>query len=456
MLKKRMAMLLVVAFLFSVPLIGEAKEPHNLYPEPITVKLIPSINFSVVPHGDYELINLDDGEPVAFREEIDFRYGKNRVDIRRKNGDIITSKNGFVLREKQRSNRHYVTITSVDRGGSGFQPTEYRGSFMIEPGNSESDRLTLYNVLDMEDYLKGVVPREMSASWPIEALKAQAVAARNYAKINMDSNKFLYDTVQHQVYHGKSVENPNSNRAVEETKGIYATYNGSLIYAYYHSSSGGHTENSENVWSSTLPYIRAVEDPYDTHNVNPNTSWTETVSKKKVSDAIFPEKDWELVSLRITEKSSTGRVQAMEAIGVNINTGEQKTKRLPEGSPDSLRWALGTTLKSTLFDMKEESISVKVKMKDGKEKDFSETTGMKIRHADGNDSVIAYETMAVRTLSGVEYARTGASEYIFTGKGWGHGLGMSQWGAYKMANDGKTFREILKHYYTGIEIEPRS
>lgn len=455
MLKKWIGLFVVISFLLSTPFTTEAKEPHDIYPEPITVKLVPSVNFTVVPTGDYELINRDNGQRVSFRDEIQFRYGKNRVDIRRANGDIISSKKGYILREKRRSDNHYVTITSVNRGGSGFTPTEYRGSLIIAPGESGSDRLTLYNVLDIEDYLKGVVPREMSPSWPKEALKAQAVAARNYAKLNMQTNKFLYDTVQHQVYHGKSVESPNSNRAVEETKGLYATYNGSLIYAYYHSSSGGHTENSENVWSSALPYIRAVEDPYDLHSVNPNTSWTETVSKNKVSEAIFPEKDWELIHLRITERSATGRVQKMEAVGVNTKTGEQRTKQLPEGSPDSLRWALGTTLKSTLFDMKEKSSSVKVKMADGQARDFPETTGMKIRHADGTDTVIAYDIIAVRTLSGVEYARTGASEYVFTGRGWGHGLGMSQWGAYKMANDGKTFREILKHYYTGIEIERR-
>lgn len=436
----------------------EASAPEDLYTEPITVKLVPSSIFNASIQGSYELIDLKDGKKINIDSSVQFRYAKDKVVVKITDDNMIESTTGYVLQESPRSTNNYVNLTSVLRAGSSFQETSYRGSFVIKPAEeNKEERLQLFNVLDIEDYLKGVVPREMSASWPKEALKAQAVAARNYAKVNMDSNRFLYDTVQHQVYHGRSGEDSRSNEAITETRGLYATYNGSLINAYFHASSGGYTDNSENAWSSKVPYIRAVKDPYDNHSANPNTSWTTTVTRDAADEAIFPSEDWEMASLEILEKSEAGRVQQMRATAIHTSTGEEKVKVLPEGSsPDSIRWALGTNLKSTMFTIKENNPgSVKVKMSDGSEQSFESVMGMNMRQKDGSDQPIAYENLAVRTPDGIEYSNTAPATYEFNGKGWGHGLGLSQWGAYKMAQEGKTFREILKHYYTGIEIVNR-
>ncbi|MFB4165199.1 SpoIID/LytB domain-containing protein [Alteribacillus sp. JSM 102045] len=443
----------------------------------MTIKLVPSSNFDVNVYGSYELIDLENGETVDMDNDLQFRYGEDEVTVRESDEKSETSSEGFVLQEDGPSSDNYVVISSVLRAGTSFQKTNYRGSFVIEPEEKRNpsgaddteeqdkdnedeentvNRLQLYNVLDMEDYLKGVVPREMSASWPAEALKAQAVAARNYAKVNMDTNDFLYDTTTHQIYHGRSGEDSRSNEAIRNTEGLYAVHNGSLIYAYFHASSGGYTDNSENVWNSQVPYIQAVKDPYDIHSANSHTSWTVDLSREDADNAIFPGSDWELTGLEVVEKSNAGRAQKMEAKGINANTGEEQVKTLPEGSsPDSLRWSLGTTLKSTMFDLEEESSSVKVKTADGSEESYDSALGMTIRHSDGSDEVVSYENLAVRTSSGVEYVGTTASSFIIDGKGHGHGLGMSQWGAYKMAQDGHTFREILKHYYTGIDIVER-
>ncbi|WP_158736851.1 SpoIID/LytB domain-containing protein [Alteribacillus sp. YIM 98480] len=474
----------MIGALLSVPLLAwstggaDAAEPQELYNEPMTIKLVPSSNFNVNIHGSYELIDLEDGESVEIDNDMQFRYGTEKVTIKLSDDVSETSSEGYVLQEDGPSSSNYVSISSVERAGTSFQETNYRGSFIIEPEEKRDpsgaddaeeqnkdnddeektvDRLQLYNVLDLEDYLKGVVPHEMSASWPSEALKAQAVAARNYGKVNMDANDFLYDTVTHQVYHGLSGEASASNAAIRDTEGLYAVHNGSLIYAYFHASSGGYTDNSENVWSSKVPYIRAVDDPYDNHSANSNTNWTVDLSREDADEAIFPSSNWELTKLEIIEKSDAGRVQKMRATGSNRETGEEQVKTLPEdSSPDSLRWSLGTTLKSTMFDVsEEESSGVKVKTADGTEESYDSAIGMEMRLGDGTDEVVSYENLAVRTSNGVEYVGTAPSSYTIEGKGYGHGLGMSQWGAYKMAQDGHSFREILKHYYTDIDIVER-
>ncbi|WP_240374373.1 SpoIID/LytB domain-containing protein [Bacillus piscicola] len=460
--KKLTGLLVAVCLLVLMAANVEAAAPNDLYDEPITVKLVPSVNFDATLYGSYELIDLKDQEKIKIGNNVQFRHASDKVVVKLSGDKSVSSTQGYILQESPVSSRNYVSLTSVLRAGTDFKQTDYRGSFVIKPSaknnqDDKTDRLQLFNVLGIEDYLKGVVPKEMSASWPKEALKAQAVAARNYAKVNMDANTFLFDTVKHQVYHGRSGEAGRSNEAVTETKGTYAVYNGALIYAYFHASSGGYTDNSENVWSGKVPYIRAVKDPYDLHNANPNTNWTATVTRDEADKAIFPEKEWELARLEVIEKSKAGRVQKIRATAIHSTTGKERVKILPDGaSPDSLRWALGTTLKSNIFDMKERGANaVSVKMGDGSVKSYNSAIGMKMRQKDGTDNAISYENLAVRTPTGIQYANTAPASYTFTGKGWGHGLGMSQWGAYKMAKDGKSYREILKHYYTGIDIVKR-
>ncbi len=135
--------------------------------------------------------------------------------------------------------------------------------------------LEIVNTLPLESYLLGVVPRESPASWPIEALKAQAVAARSYAyRSTGGSGSFdVYCTTASQMYGGADGETAATNKAVTATKGIVPTYQGTPIVAYFFSTSGGHTENIENVWTSAapVPYLKGVSDPYDT--TSPYHAW---------------------------------------------------------------------------------------------------------------------------------------------------------------------------------------
>jgi stage II sporulation protein D len=152
------------------------------------------------------------------------------------------------------------TVTADDWGKTGT----YRGLIRVL---HTSSGFTMINKLPMESYLRGVVPHEMSASWPLEALKAQACAARSYAERSRNPGEAfdVYCTTRDQAYSGVRVEAAAPNAAVKGTAGVVPTYGGQPIAAFYFSTSGGHTENIENVWqTSPIAYLKGVDDPYDT------------------------------------------------------------------------------------------------------------------------------------------------------------------------------------------------
>jgi len=278
----------------------------------------------------------------------------------------------------------------------------YRGGmeFCLEKG-----KLTAVNVLNIEDYLRGVVPSEMPSDWPAEALKAQAVAARNYALQSVEATRGaafnVYNTMTSQVYGGYDAETAATNKAVGETSGIVMLSGGKTVSAFFHSSSGGFTENSEDVWSGQVPYIRSKEDPYDQNDKHYNwkVSYTAEKLKDKLAAAGYKfSKVTDVVELART--SSGARVMKLAVKG-EAATGKPLTVEIKNA--DKVRTALG--LKSALF---------KFTMKYDRSKN----------------------------LTSVE----------FTGSGWGHGLGMSQYGARGMALEGNEYQEILKYYYSGIKF----
>ena len=162
------------------------------------------------------------------------------------------------------NDKFYDTKTNkliVKPGKNGFVSVKgkwYRGEFIILNNNS----LTVINDVPLEQYLLGVVPSEMPSRWNYEALKAQSIAARSYAVANLGKNGSkgydLKDNTYDQAYGGASAETKNTNRAVSDTKGIVATYDKKVISAYYCASAGGQTQESGDVWTKNLPYIRSV------------------------------------------------------------------------------------------------------------------------------------------------------------------------------------------------------
>lgn len=256
------------------------------------------------------------------------------------------------------------------------------------------------NYVDIEQYLASVLGKEMYPTWPQEALKAQAVAARSYALVKRQRNNGLYDlgsTTAYQVYTGVDGESLNTQAAVAATAGQILTYQGKVIEAVFHSASGGHTENSENVWSSAVPYLRGVPD-FDQQA--PVYQWTINLTTEQLKQRL-PGVGI-VTSMTPVTKTPQGRVKVMKVVGTSGS-------RLIKG--DQLRNALG--LKSTLFTVTPQLGLVA-------------SAGPKV-----TPKPVAFQ---------------------FSGRGYGHGLGMSQWGAYSLALQGRTYQDILKHYYQGTAL----
>jgi len=181
----------------------------------------------------------------------------------------------------------------------------YRDEIDYRPGLSGG--VTAVNRVELENYIRGVVPNESPASWPIEALKAQAVAARSYALGTNSGNPVFdhYDTTASQVYGGYSSEQAKTNRAVARTRGEVLRYNGKVIVAYFHSTSGGHTENNENIFTggTPLPYIRGVPDPWD--KTSPYHHWRVGYSARRLGNALGVGR---LRSVRVTKRGVSPRI----------------------------------------------------------------------------------------------------------------------------------------------------
>lgn len=282
---------------------------------------------------------------------------------------------------------------------------KYRGAVEIFTNPADETTLNIVNDVMVEDYLKGVVPAESSASWPEESLKAQTLAARTYAIANWkrrDSLGFdLMATTSDQVYNGVSVEQASTNKAIKETEGQVIQFNSKPINALFFSCSGGYTDSAKEVWKEeNMPYIQPAVD-YD--QKAPKFKWTQLFTNNDVQKALSKMKvdSGKIQSIEIVEKTEHNRATKLKIIGGN-----------GEFFVDANKFRLAVGLNSTFFTIKEE-----------------------------------------RSMSKKLFRVSNPAAFSFSGGGWGHGLGMSQWGAKQMATDGKTYDEIIKHYYSGVIID---
>ena len=176
--------------------------------------------------------------------------------------EIIPYKNTMAIALKGKFYQIYSDYVVLKAPPGGFVRAKgkwYRGLLIVQNKNK---KLTVINDLDLEDYLKGVVPSEMPSGWELEALKAQAIAARSYALANLGKRASLgfdlKDTPEDQAYGGASAETSKTNEAVESTTGLVLTYNMKVVPAYYSASAGGQTINASAAWGNDLPFIRSV------------------------------------------------------------------------------------------------------------------------------------------------------------------------------------------------------
>ncbi|RDV82553.1 SpoIID/LytB domain-containing protein [Ammonifex thiophilus] len=363
------------------------------------VKVVPSGSYALLDGAGKTLVLLSSGDVVIFSVvTLPLPGGVSAIQVDKNRGTIGLYPGPLVLATSQKEGWFALS------GGS-FSGQRYRGHLRLD---LDGNALRLINELDMEDYLKGVVPGEMPASWPLEALKAQAVAARSYAwckveKAGTQAPYQLLSDTRDQVYGGMNYEQPNSSRAVEETRGEVLLCGGKPVAAYFCSSDGGYTERAEDVWRYPCDYLAARPDPYDHVSGNPHYGWQESFTPDQVASRLI-QRGYDVTVVEdvyVVERTATGRVKVLEVLGRN-GSGQMVRQKL--GNADYVRIVFG--LKAPASDM------IKV---------YDPATGKLLR-------------------------------ITFTGDGWGHCLGMSQWGARGMAERGFSYRDILAFYYPGAKL----
>lgn len=285
-------------------------------------------------------------------------------------------------------------LLTADRGGQiRVNGVWYRGVLRLSA--TDKGRLKAVNLVDMEEYLYGVVPREMPPNWPEEALKAQAVVSRTFARYQMSANAAReYDigaSTASQVYGGVAAETERTRRAVDATRGRILTFNRRPALTYFHANSGGMTEDARNVWRVAIPYLQSVSDNYSARA--PGAAWTTFLSFDQIRDAMSRNG---LTVGRISDIETAAYSPSGRAVRMKITHSSGTTV---VGGNEFRTMTDPALIKSTLFK--------------------TERNGRGIR---------------------------------FEGRGSGHGVGLSQWGARIMAEGGSPYREILLHYYKGLEL----
>ncbi len=343
----------------------------------------------------------------------------------------------------------------------------YRGELELKV--NEDGEIIVINVVELEDYLKGVVPAEVYVKWEMEALKAQAVAARSYALFSRDRNMGRYDyfdltdDTESQVYAGYDREYDRTNEAVKATSGELVTNEGNIINALYHSNAGGYTEAAENVWGSEIGYLKQKESPWDEIALEEETAvqayeWEVTRTAEEISEVLNEEYDiGDLKDIEILERNNeTGRVLKVKYIG---DKGEEEIMGDFNREPLGLRstnFEIVTKGKNSSQDGVDRVSDLFILSKREETIEFNQGEVYVIEE-NGERKALG-ENYYVEGSKDVKTAKSETSagrveEFVFKGKGFGHGTGMSQWGAQGKALEGYDYEEILKYYYTGdIEI----
>ncbi len=359
--------------------------------------------------------------------------------------DVLAAKNltgPVIVRSKDNET---VAIKGLKRKG---KQAAYRGYIELMRSSKDISKFSIVNILSLKNYLRGVVPNEMPVRFGLEALKAQTVAARNYAitpRIKAYDEFDLCDSVACQVYFGANTEDPLTDEAIEQTNGIIALdKENNPILALYSSTAGGYTESYEFAFSDPetrifpskdIHYLRAVPDNQDFTELNTDEKAEEFyLSNPEAFDDTSPyyrwSREWTMKELNeILPK--TIKAQSLTGFIIPELTSESdfgnliSIKALERGKSGKIIALELKTDKNTFIIQKE----------------------LVIRRCFPKNGISLPSANFI-----ISYVNSAMPVYKFSGGGFGHGVGMSQWGAGKMASLGYTFDEILQHYYSGIKL----
>jgi stage II sporulation protein D len=359
----------------------------------------------VLLSADVLRLDIRSGDPVWVTD------AKGRGQALRASAQVVVAGTGFLL-NGIRMQTEQLTLHSGEQGLTLTFPRPTRKSKGADVLSSDSGieisvsgfvhlvrkgkGFLVINRVNMEEYVKGVVPAEVSSAWHPEMLKAQAVAARTYALYQqMLSATREYDvaaTVQDQVYHGKQGVDAGILRAVEETRGLVVTYQDAPIYAAFSSTAAGLTEDAMNVWSKEYPYLKGVECPFDL--MSPYYQWKSSFKLDTLEQ-----------NLR-QQGFSVGTIATMTALSFSRGGRIATLRILHSGGELVLR-------------------------------------GEELRKAVGY-TIIPSTQFAIESIG---------RDVVLSGFGAGHAVGMCQWGAKELAELGYPFPTILRYYYPGTELQ---
>ena len=362
---------LAIAMVIAIPVFIDSDETRAALPvETIRVAIVKNAQ-NVTIDGDGIIAARETGDAVALASPVQIRPGRSGITV-----DGIT----------------YRRLTFSAASAIYVNGKPYRG---VAEVSFQDKGVLVVNDLALEEYLVGLINCEISSAWPMEAVKSQAVIARTYALNRKEARAgalyHLESSVIDQVYDGCEIEDSRAKRGVAETAGEVLTHNGATIQAYYHSTCGGRTEASENVWGARLPYLTGVECRYCLAAAP--AGWDVKLSLAELEERLKSagHKVSGVSDLRLGIRNSRGRLK-------NVVIASQRGELLIQG--DQFRKAIGYgVIKSTNF--------------------------------------------TVRVVGG---------DVVFSGVGNGHGVGLCQWGAKQRALDGFDYSEILTYYYPGTRL----
>ena len=333
-----------------------------------------------------------------------------------------------------------------------FRNLRYYGAF--EYPRAAGGELSVINVVNIEDYVKGVIGWEIGTNAPLEALKAQAVASRCYALTQTRHRSQGFDVCPEtdcQVYKGIAASNATTDRAVDETAGVYVYYNGSLAETYFYSSNGGASEDVKNVWGSEFAYLKGKTDPYEADVASriDKYKWSTTFTRSELESrlAAYGYSVGTLKNVYVSEYTPNGNVYAVTYVGSNATRTILREKNRLMLNLRSLRFDIGGSANDSYY-VNGANTSV-----NGLRGVYTISGGGTVsQYSAGAGDTYVVTSGGTAKLQKDTPSTSGGDTFTFSGSGFGHSVGMSQWGAIAMAERGYGYRDILEFYYTGVEV----